>query len=695
MTLQPGQMLSHYRLVEALGRSATGRAALLAGLIVATPLLAAAESSQSEREAMYRRYLEFASYVKGGSVEPHWMTDGSTFWYAEGTRPSSVVWKVDPKANTKTRLSEAPEEQTSRPIAREGEVASPDGRWSVTTKEHNLWLRSGSDDHRSPLTDDGIADFSWMVPSWGDLGWWSPDGLKLAAKKKDTRQVAMMPIVHWLGLSQEVAWRYYPPPGAPVARIELYVLDVPTGKPVLIDVWPEQEIYILGWRPDGAELFFVRSDQEFKRFELVAADPTSGAKRVVLSETRETFVNGWNFSRTSILTFLDNGRRFIWMSERDGWNHLYLFDMQGNLIRQLTRGESPVVEVAGVDEKAGWVYFTAHGDDSRPYDTHLYRVNLEGEDLVPLTEAPGQHAIQLAPSKEFFLDTHSSVERPPSVDLRRTDGTLLQTLSRANVERLEGLRWQPPEEFAVKAADEKTDLYGVLYRPFDFNPDQKYPVIQVVYGGARVAQGVRRTFVPRLHDQWAHELAQLGFITFFVDPRGTAHRGKEFQDVFYGNVGSPEKIADYVGTLKQLAKKRPYMDLDRVGIMGHSAGGYYALRALLLEPDVYRVGVASAAPADGSVIPWVFYMGLPQNNQEGYDLASNLPLAGNLEGKLLLTVGTSDPLFSWTLQMVDALIGANKQFDLVLLPEKGHSLPRESPYWREAIRRYFQEHLKP
>ncbi|MCH7601948.1 MAG: S9 family peptidase, partial [Planctomycetes bacterium] len=330
-----------------------------------------------------------------------------------------------------------------------------------------------------------------------------------------------------------------------------------------------------------------------------------------------------------------------------------------------------------------------------PYDTHLYRVSLEGKGFTRLTQAPGQHAIQIAPSKEFFLDTHSSPDRPPIVELRRADGTLLQTLSRANIEGLEELRWKPPEEFVVEAADGTTDLYGVLYKPFDFDPDKKYPIIEVVYGGARIAQAVRRTFIPRLHDQWAHELAQLGFITFFVDPRGTAHRGKAFQDVFYANIGSPEKTADYVAALKQLAEKRPYMDMSRVGIMGHSSGGYNALRAMLLASDVYDVGVASAAPVAGGVIPWEYYMGLPQNNKKGYEYASNLPLASNLKGKLLLIVGTNDVLFSRTIKMVDALIRVNKHFDLVLLPEKGHSLHRVSPYWREAIRRHFQEHLKP
>ena len=725
------------------------------GLVLVAQPVNAQPKDQSPREDMYRRYLEFPSYVKGGAIDPHWMADGSSFWYVEGAPENTIIWRVDPKTNNKTALFDAArlrqalsalighepphkgvpfeefafvegekavkftvenkdfilrfdtyaisrvpalsEAENKRLVPQTREAPSPDKRWLAGIKDHNIWLRSNYGDPSVPLTTDGINDYGWSVAGWGDQGWWSPDSFKLAAKKVDSRKVVKMPIVHWLKPTEEVTWHHYPIAGGTVAQIELFVVDVLSKQQVRVGVgpWPNEEISILGWPPDSSELLFVRSDREYKKFELVAANPTTGATRVVLSEERETFVNGWDFSRISLMTFLEQGKKFIWMSEQDGWNHLYLFDINGNLIRQLTEGAFPVVDVVGLDEAMGWVYFTAHNDRSRPYDTHLYRVSLEGKGFVRLTQAPGQHVIQFAPSKEFFLDTHSSPDRPPKVELRRADGTLLQTLSRANIEGLKELRWKPPEEFEVKAADRKTALYGVLYKPFDFDPDKKYPIIQVVYGEARIAQAARRGFIPILHDQWAHELAQLGFITFFVDPRGTAHRGKDFQDVFYGNIGSPDKIADYVFTLEQLAAKRPYMDLGRVGIMGHSSGGYNTLRAMMLAPDIYDVGVASAGVSDGSIVPWEYYMGLPKNNKEGYELASNLRLANNLEGKLLLIVGTNDVLFSRTMKMVDALIRANKHFDLVLLPEKGHSLPRISPYWREAIRRYFQEQLKP
>ncbi len=362
------------------------------------------------------------------------------------------------------------------------------------------------------------------------------------------------------------------------------------------------------------------------------------------------------------------------------------------------------MQFVAVDEKEGWVYFAAHGDPARAYDQHLYRVNLEGKDFTRLTEAPGFNEVQyrrldFAPSKRFFLNTHSSVERPPAVELRTADGTLLQTLSKANIDALRELEWKPPEEFVVKAADGKTDIYGVLYKPYDFDPSEKYPVIESIYAGPQ------SRFIPWfMPDIPSQALAQLGFVVFNVVGRGTPGRGKEFQDVVYGNFGRHE-IPDHVAALKQLAEKRPYLDLGRVGIYGGSWGGYFTIRAMLLAPDVYHVGVASAPVVEpfthGNRIE--MYMGPPWENKEGYEYASNLRFAHQLKGKLLLITGTSDlsGSFSQTMKMVEALISAGKPYDLIVLPEQDHSVAYPilsvtdvQTYWGEAIRRYFQEHLK-
>ena len=732
------------------------------GLVVFAPFVPAQEAQQSEREAMYYRYLEFASYVKGGSIEPHWMADASSFWYVEGAPANTVIYKVDPTANTKTplldtvRLREAltpllgheppyqglpfeeftfvnegeqavkfsvedkefilqletyaitrapalSEEEETRSTPQAGEVLSPDGQWFAGIKDHNLWLRSTYDGRSVQITTDGVEDHEWVASTWwiGPAIKWSPNSLKLSVVRVDYRNVPQAPIVHWLKPRPEVEWVR---DGA--AQTELFIVDILSNRQVRIDTGEEldQTIRILGWQPDGSELLLTRLNSGATKLDLLAANPITGATRVILTETQEPFIY---FSLRDIhFTPLGHGKRFIWMSERDDWSHLYLYEEDGTLVRRLTQGTFPVSRVVAVDEKAGWIYFTAQGDQQRLYDTHLYRVSLEGKEFTQLTRTTGQHEIQFAPSKEFFIDTHSTVDRPPTVELRKADGTLLRTLSEANIDSLHSeLRWSPPEEFVVKAADGETDLYGVLYKPYDFDPNKKYPVIEVIYGAAaEVPNTFTHPHGVDFHAEHAQALAQLGFITFLVDNRAIwgRERGKKFWSEIYGNIGRHE-IPDHLATLKQLAEERPYMDLSRVGIFGHSWGGYFTIRALLLAPDVYHVGIASApAPelldvAGGE--PWlVAGMGSPHNNKEGYEYSSNLRFAGNLKGKLLLIHGTSDitPLFSQTMKMVEALIRAGKPYDLIVFPEQGHSYTGTNrTYRREAVRRYFQEHLKP
>jgi dipeptidyl aminopeptidase/acylaminoacyl peptidase len=746
---------------------------LVAGLVVMASLVRAKEPKQSEKEAMYYRYLEFPSYVKGGSIEPHWMADGSSFWYAEGDPNNTIIYKVNPEINTKTplfdtaRLRQAltvllglkppyqglpfdeftfvegekaakftvedegfildldtytitrvpalSEEEKSRLVPQVvrkrldliyelWEVLSPDRRWFAGIKDHNLWLRSATDGRSVQITTDGIKDFEWGFLQGSEAGpWaeWSPDSSKLAVKKVDSRKVAPIPIVHWLKPTVEVEWVPFPKAhvGGPLRQSELFVVDILSKRQVRVDTGeePDQYIHIVGWRPDGSELLFLRMNRVFKKLELMAANPTTGSTRVVLTEIQKTFILGEQFSYQwpQLTTLLEDGNRFIWMSERDGWNHLYLYDLDGTCIRRLTHGTFPVVRVIDLDAKAGWVYFSAHADRQRPYDTHLYRVSLQGKGLMRLTEATGGHRIRFAPSKEFFLDSHSNLDRAQRVELRRADGTLLQTLAQANIDALKELKWNPLEEFVVKAADGETDLYGVLYKPYDFDPGKKYPVIECIYAGPQMWVVPRIFISPAIG---AQALAQLGFVTFIVNGRGTPGRGKEFQDVVYGNFGRHE-IPDHVAVLKQLASMRSYMDLSRVGIYGHSFGGYFTIRAMLLAPDVYHVGVASggfAEPISTLVEP---YLGLLQDNKEEYEYASNLRLAGNLKGKLLLLVGTSEVLFGTNMKMVEAFIRAGKPYDLNVFPEQEHDFIDDPEiarrYYWETLRRYFQEHLKP
>jgi dipeptidyl aminopeptidase/acylaminoacyl peptidase len=506
-----------------------------------------------------------------------------------------------------------------------------------------------------------------------------------------------MPVVRWLKTPEEVEWPLYGRAGDPLWKAELYVIDIRAQKAVRVPIDRSGDYFvsIVRWFPDGSELLFYTVDREFKKLDLLAADPLTGAARLVLTETQKTFLNFDPFEKLAFY-FLDGGKSFLWLSEREGWNQIYLYGRDGRLVRRLTDGRFVVGEVKSVDERKGWVYFTAQVDAERPYDQHLCRVNLKGEAFARLTEADGDHIVQISPSREYFLDINGSLTRPPATELRRADGRLLQVVTKADIGLLkEKFQWSPPEAFRLKAADGRTDLYGVLFKPYDFDPARKYPVIDYIYNGPHSHDVPGNMYTCLLDPEPA--IAHLGCILVMVDGRGTNGRGKEFQDVTYGRVGQDE-IRDHVAVLKQLASERPYLDLDRVGIHGISWGGYLTLRAMLLAPDVFKVGVATSPVVDlaDAMSYTEHYMGLPQNNKKGYEEASCLTIAKNLEGRLLLIHGTQDhnAPFSETIKMIDALVKAKKLVDVLILPEQPH-VPEGDGYiyWVRARHRYLREHL--
>ena len=589
------------------------------------------------------------------------------------------------------------------------EVPSPDGRWFLGERDSNLWLRATADGREQALTTDGTVDQTWYVhpnPALATFGSgsgnWSPDGSRVVVIRTDSRGVRSVPLVHWLKPVEEVEFRLNTKAGGPLAQSELWVVDIRSGQRVKLETGAERDTYLnlLGWTPDGSEVLFIRVNRTIQRLDFVAADPATGQSRVLLHETQRTFIKGitspgWG----DLVTLLPKTKRFIALSERDGWDHLYLYDWQGQLVRRLTTGRWPVLNVSAVDENGGWVYFSGHDDPRHRYDTHLYRVGLDGEGMKRLTEEPGRHAAQFSPSRKFYLDTHSALDRPPVVELRAADGKLLQTVSRADISKLAALGWKAPEPFHVKAADDTTDLEGVIYKPFDFDPSRKYPVVVYLYGGPQMVL-TPHGFPSGYDDARSTAIAQLGFVVVTVDPRGTTERGKAFQDWIYGNWGR-YVIPDHVATLKQLAATRPFMDMTRVGVFGLSWGGYHTLRAMVQAPETFQVGVAIASVADlddDMALAIEPYMGLPQENRAGYDYASNLLLAGRMKGRLLMIHGTSDvnATFSATMKMVDALTEAGKPYDLMVVPEMNHGPgPTRINYFENAIRRYLVEHLHP
>ncbi len=657
-------------------------------------------------KAIYERFLyEAPALLAGGRIAPTWLEDGNSFEYTIREGESQVRYRVDPERGTRTRLpvtETAPKpdgEDQAQPKPRTfhwvlgnamPETLSPDGKWFLGIENYNLYLRSPQDDALNMLTTDGDAS-----DSWDTLGVkWSLDGKLLAARKVYIGNMLPLPVVHWLEKPERVEMVHFALAGDPAwSNNALYVIDPQTKACQRIDTGdaPLDFLNIVGFLPD--EIVYALTDRFSKELHLMAGDLHTGKSRTILVEKDPTFLNYSLFEPLPI-TPLSDGQRFIWLSERDGWSHLYLFDVQGHELARLTQGPYPVYRVEAVDEQAGWVYFTALAE-KRLYDLHLYRVRLDGSGFTRLTEATGNHEIQFSPSKRYFLDTHSAVDRPYVTELRSADGTLILELAKMDLAPLVAAGWQPPEEFWVKAADGETDLRGVLYKPGHFDPAARYPVIEYIYGGPHTLDAPNSFYAYN----FLEALAQVGFVVFVVDGRGTIGRGRPFQNVCYGRVGQHE-IPEHVHVLKQLVAARSYMDSERVGIFGLSQGGYNTLRAMLTAPEVYKVGIATCAPPSVQETAWAYterFMGCtPQDQPEAYQKGSCYEIAGNLSGRLLLihgTVDTNAPI-SHTIKLMQAFIEADKPVDMLIIPEQPHLFEGISAkYWLDAVRRYFQEHL--
>jgi dipeptidyl aminopeptidase/acylaminoacyl peptidase len=733
---------------------------------VAGPAAVSAQLAPTSPDSVFWRFLAFGSMVKGGTIQPNWLADGASFWYAEGGPANTVIHRVDARTGarapifdlqrtrqavagrlgyepphrglpfdrftlmerervaqftvdgrelrldlTNYSISELPapspaeRERRAPRLVRAAypattpdlyELSSPDGRWFAGLRGHDVWLRSTTDGREEALTTGGTEDRPWELAG----AKWSVDGLRLALIRTDYRGVSRLPLVHWLKPVEEIEWHWFTKAGGPLRQLELHLVDAISKRDVVVDLGPDPEPYlsIVGFTPDGRSLLVLANSREQRRLRVLAVDGATGATRVVLTETQPTFIKGiaGNPGWSNLLTPLSDGKRFLWISERDGWDHLYLYDLDGTLIRRLTSGSWPVLQVIGVDPKSGWVYFTGHAETGRPYDTHVYRVNLDGSGFRRLTEGEAQHTAIFSPDRQSFLDSYSSPRDPPVTELRSSDGRLIETLSRATIDDLRATGWTPPEEVVVKAADGTTDLWGVLLKPRQFDPGGKYPVIEYIYGGPQLVNVPYRFGQTQL----AHALAALGFVVWIVDGRGTPERGKAFQDVVYGKFGQQE-IPDHAAALRQVMAKRPFMDSTRVGIVGGSWGGYMTVRALVLAPDLYRVGVALYPVVemyDHMAIAIEPYMGTPLSNPEGYRAGSSTDRVGSLAGRLLLIHGTSDvnATFSATMKMVEAMTRAGKRYDLVVLPEQNHGLAGVSGrYMLDRVWRYFVEHLAP
>ncbi|MHC5024130.1 MAG: S9 family peptidase [Planctomycetota bacterium] len=556
-------------------------------------------------------------------------------------------------------------------------VKSPDGQWEAVARDWNVVIRRTDDlGGEIAVTTDGTRKRRYGQASWVygeelrqiDAMWWSPDSARLVFYEFDEREVNDFFLVGgWSERHTEVLVEGYPKPGEPNPRATLRIFDLLSKETIAADVNVEDDHYIYNVRftPDGSELLVNRTNRHQNVLEVLAVDPESGDARVVLTERQPC----WQ-SNSPTMRFLADGDRFIWETERTGFRQFELRDLNGNMLAQLSRGQYPARQVHHVDEDRGVIYYTAFSG-RHPLNARIHRVGLDGTGSTCLTQDDLNHElVSVSPDGHWFIARSQTLAEPPTTALFDSDGRRAAVLAETETSEIESLALQPPEMFTFKADDGRTDLYGWLYKPSDFDPARQYPLLIDVYGGP-LSQGVRNSYRP------AYAQTEFGFIIAKIDNRGTTGRGKAFETAAYLDLGSVD-LQDQVDGVRHLAA-RPYIDGDRVGIFGHSYGGYMAALAILKHPDVFHVAVAGAPVTDWRNYDTIYterFMRTPEENTEGYDAGSCLTYVDQLRGRLLIMQGMVDdnvhPNNTW--QLVAALQEAGKPFDMFLFPDGGHGL---------------------
>jgi dipeptidyl aminopeptidase/acylaminoacyl peptidase len=593
-------------------------------------------------------------------------------------------WKCDLTSHVCTKLEKA-ERRFGDGLAHHGPLAqaasteakpSADGKWEVFIRNYNIWVRAREKEatEEFALSQDGSEGNYYVYESIV----WAPDSQKLAAyriRPGYRRVIQYIESSPTDQLQPKYSTFEYAKPGdaLDVERPELFLLGTKTRIPIDDTLFPNAfEMSDLVWRKDSRAFTFEYNQRGHQVYRIIEVDAATAAARAVISEESPTF---FSYSGKKFRHDVADGKEVIWMSERDGWNHLYLYDgVTGAVKNQITRGEWVVRGVDKVDEEARRVYFRASGMEPGldPYFVHCYRINFDGTGLTRLTEGDSTHTVSFSEDTSFYVDTSSRLDLPTVMELRRTsDRQVLMRIEQADIQDLIKAGWRPPEAFVAKGRDGTTDIWGIIIRPREFDPKKKYPVVEYIYAGPHDSF-VPKTFSPYYGMQ---SLAELGFFVVQIDGMGTSNRSKAFHDVCWKNLadaGFPDRILWH----KAVAAKYPSYDISRVGIYGHSAGGQNALAALLFHPEFYKAAVSSCGCHDNRMdkIWWnEQWMGWPLGPQ--YAASSNVDNAWRLQGKLMLSVGEMDQNVdpASTLQVVNALIKANKTFDLIVLPGQGHT----------------------
>ncbi len=667
--------------------------------------------------------LKCSDRVYSPAIHPEWIDSSHYFWYKNHEKEGDFFYLVNAENGKKQRAADKKglaaffskkQKELAESLLKEEEkkpdrwrrreeapapVVSPDKKWEAYVKDNNLYISPVRDEKEKDKTKEEVAltmdgTNNLRYDAWSII--WSPDSRKLAAVKVRDVQERRIPLIESSPSSQKqpiLQWRDYAKPGD-VLPVYLPVLfDVEARKQVALDVAPYENQYYLnltGWRKDSRAFTFEFNQRGHQRYVIGEVNAADGSIRHLVDEQTKTFIYYYNNYRYD----LADGKELLWISERDGWRHLYLIDgMNGQVKQQVTKGEWVVRQVDYVDEANRVVYFTASGFNKGedPYNLHYCRINLDGTGFTDMTPENGNHRVTFSADRSYFTDVYSRPDLPAVSQLKRTsDASLVVGLQKCDVSVLQEEGWQMPEVFCAKGRDGRTDIWGNIYRPMHFDASKSYPVVEMIYAGPHDSH-VDKDFKPANH--LISKLVELGFIVVSIDGMGTSNRSKAFHDICWKNLkdaGFPDRIA----WMKAAGAKYNYMDLNRVGIYGWSAGGQNAMAALLFHNDFYKVAVALCGCHDNRMdkIWWnEQWMGYPID--ESYSASSNVDNAYRLKGKLLLINGELDDNVdpASTLQVVSALMKANKNFEQLYLPGKTHSLG--GPFEMHKMHDFFVKNL--
>ena len=613
--------------------------------------------------------------------------------------------------------------QAGRPAGARGRAAfelSPDGTKAAFIRDWNLYVRDVATGKETQLTTDGVKDYGYATDNagWqsgdGPVLLWSPDSRKIATFQQDQRKVGEMYLVPVTnGHPKLKAWKYPLVGDADVTMIERVIIEVDSPKVIRLKMPADQhrstlcdDVHCRGggwddvqWNDDATKIAFASSSRDHKQVWLRVADAATGEIREVMNETTPKFFESGN-GRVN-WKYLWGTNEVLWFSERDGWGQMYLFDgATGKLKNQITHGDGNVTQVLLVNPNDRTLYFLAVGKEKGrdPYFSHYYSIHFDGSGLKLLTPENAEHAVTPSPDGKYFIDVASTPTEPQTTVVRDTNGKVAVAVAKQDITKLVAAGWVPPTPITVKARDGKTDLYGFLFKPTNFDASKKYPIVNNVYPGPQTGSCGSRSFSASRRDMQA--LAELGFVVVCIDGMGTPWRSKEFHEFYYAKLGD-NTIPDQVAGMKELASKYPWIDIDKAGMYGHSGGGNATAAAMFNYPDFFKVGIAESGNHDQRDYEddWAEkWAGLEEKNPDGtsnYDSQANQNIAKNLKGKLLLAHGTMDNNVppNNTLLVVDALIKANKDFDLLMIPNVQHGYAEASQYMARRRWDYFVRNL--